>query len=345
VSASPLDGVGSLLSAPRRSSDAVAAVGGLLLLVWLLWDTGFDAVADCLARMGPSLAIAAVPYTVASFCDAIGWQAVLRTMCAGPIPFVRLWLVRLAGEAVNSAAPTGVGGEPVKALLIRGDSVSGSDATAAVLVSRTGVTVTQSLLVVGGVTALLVRIGHPWWAITVLVVLGVLTLAFGALLVRVQQKAPVQAGARLVGRLFPRLAARIADRATTIDGRLSTFYGAERRAFLVASSWHLLAWIATAAEVWLLFRLVDVPITVGDALIIEGLAQLVRATAIVVPGAVGTQEGGGVAVCVWLGLPRDAAVAVWLVRRVRELVFDAVGFGYLALTGTRVRRPSRDVVS
>ena len=105
----------------------------------------------------------------------------------------------------------------------------------------------------------------------------------------------------------------------------------------------MFACLATAAEVWVLLRLLKSPVPWRDVLIIEGLAQPIRATAIVVPGALGTQEAGGVAMCVWLGIPKEAAVAVWLVRRVRELLFDAIGFGYMVVAGMVGRRAGRVV--
>jgi uncharacterized protein (TIRG00374 family) len=253
------------------------------------------------------------------------------------VSFTRLWLIRLAGEAVNSAAPTGVGGEPVKVVLLRGDGVSGSDAAAAVLVSRTGIVVGQSVLVALGVALLMVRLGRPWIAVAVLGVMLALALLFGFALVRLQQMGPMRSGTRVLGGLLPRAAARLGDRLAVVDDRLATFYRRERGAFLVACVWHMLAWLVTAAEVWVFFHLLGEPTAASDALVIDGLAQPVRATAVVIPGALGTQEGAGVALCAWLGIAREPAIAMWLARRIREILFDVLGFAYLSLAGARRR--------
>jgi uncharacterized protein (TIRG00374 family) len=253
------------------------------------------------------------------------------------VRFTRAWLVRLAGEAVNSAAPTGVGGEPVKVVMLRDDGIRGSDAAASVVVSRTSLVVGQSLLVTIGVTLLLRRLGHPGAAAAVLgLLLGLATL-FGFALVRLQQMGPMRSGTRVLGGLLPRVAARLGGRLALIDDRLSAFYARHRTAFFVACGWHLLSWLVTASEVWVFFRILGEPVSLRDALIIDGLAQPVRATAIVIPGALGTQEGAGVALCVWLGIAREPAIALWLARRVREIVFDVIGFGYMSLAGARGR--------
>ena len=97
----------------------------------------------------------------------------------------------------------------------------------------------------------------------------------------------------------------------------------------------MLAWLASAAEVWVLLRLLGAPISPTGALIVEGLAQPIRATAILVPGALGTQEGGGVLLCSWLGIPPAAGLALWLVRRGRETLFDVLGLAYLGIRHMR----------
>ena len=308
----------------------LAALAGTLLLAWLVHVDGAEEVGQRLIGLGPVLPLALAPYTLSSLFDALGWRATLRAFDL-EVPFVRLWLVRLAGEAVNSIAPTGVGGEPLKVLLLRADGMRGAPAAAAVVASRTAVTVTQSLLVVFGIVALLGRLGRLVAAPIALVGLLALTGLFGLVLVRVQQGGFAQVLARGLARLLPSTptAARIERRATDFDARLATVYETRRPTLLVAAAWHMLGWLASAAEVWVLLRLLGVPISATDALIVEGLAQPIRATCILIPGALGTQEGGGVALCQMLGIPPGIGLTLWIVRRAREVVFDAIGLLYL----------------
>src|SRR5205823_4408099 len=97
--------------APRgagRTVSILAALAGILLLAWLVHEGGAEEVGRRLVGLGPVLPLALLPYTVVSLCDALGWRVVLRAFGVAQ-PFARLWLERLAGEAVNSVAPTGVG--------------------------------------------------------------------------------------------------------------------------------------------------------------------------------------------------------------------------------------------
>ncbi len=340
IAAAPDDSAPEVVRAPERDTSRTAVgivtgTAGLLLLAWLVHEEGVADLGRRLVRLGPYLLLAFVPYTLASLADAFGWRAVLRAFGVR-VPFGRLWLVRVAGEAVNSVAPTGVGGEPLKAMLLRADGTSGSAAAAAVVVSRTALTITQALLVVLGLGALLVRLGWTLVAPAAIAGLLVVLAGFGLALMRVQQRGAAGAAARWVAWLLPsdRLADRMQGIATRLDARLAAVYGDARRTLAVAGAWHMLAWLASAAEVWVVLRLLQAPIGWQDALIIEGLAQPIRATGIVVPGALGTQEGGGVALCRWLGIPPAIGLALWLVRRARETVFDVVGLVYLAARGS-----------
>ena len=62
------------------------------------------------------------------------------------------------------------------------------------------------------------------------------------------------------------------------------------------------------------------PVSYADALVVESLGQAVRAAAFLVPGAVGVQEVGFIAVCAVYGIPAAAALALSLVKRVPEIV-------------------------
>jgi uncharacterized membrane protein YbhN (UPF0104 family) len=161
--------------------------------------------------------------------------------------------------------------------------------------------------------------------------LVVVCALFTALLVWLQRRGPISAVWRGLRRLAPRSAriARLEATAEAIDARLAHYYRIERRAFVQATLWHFAAWLLGIWEVLLIMDLLDVPITLLDALIIEALAQPIRAVAVIVPGGLGLQEVGGVALASFLGVPEAAAVALWLVKRAREILFDVVGLVFL----------------
>ena len=316
----------------------MAAAVGALLLALLLAHTDIDAVHDLMGDLGPWSPLLLLPYLAIAYVDARGWRCTMPAGAVERIAFWRISLARMAGEAINSVTPTAaIGGEPVKAYLLRDLGLTSADGVASLVIAKTALTVTQSLFVVIGLTALFGREGFQRLEVFGLVGLLSVTAGFGLLLVRLQRRRPAHTVWRWLHRLFPRarFVARLKLGVAAIDERLADFYRIEQGAFWRASAWHMTGWLLGVWEVRLMMWVIGAPITWRDALIIEAVAQPIRATSILIPGGLGTQELGGVAFCKWLGMPEPVAVTFWLLKRARELVFDGVGLAYLARHSTR----------
>jgi uncharacterized protein (TIRG00374 family) len=318
----------------------VSAAVGALLLGLLLASTDIDAVHELMGDLGPWSPLVLLPYALIAWADTLGWRCTFPPAVAVGLPFARLYLARMAGEGINSVTPTAaVGGEPVKLYLLRGLRLSPSDGVASLVIAKTALTVTQSLFVVLGIAAFLARQGLARLEVIALGGLLVLTAGFAVGLVRLQRRGPALTLWRWLHRVLPRarFVGRLRHAAASIDERLADFYRIEKGAFLRASGWHMLGWLLGVWEVKLMMWVIGAPITWGDALIIEAIAQPIRATAIVIPGGLGTQEIGGVAFCTYLGIAEPVAVTLWLLKRARELVFDGLGLLYLGRHQVRLR--------
>jgi putative membrane protein len=88
---------------------------------------------------------------------------------------------------------------------------------------------------------------------------------------------------------------------------------------------HFLAWLGGALQVYAAAAFLGRSIDWLDALILEGLITAVRAAAFMIPGALGVQEGGFILLGGLVGLPPEAALALSLIRRVRELLLGVPG--------------------
>jgi len=94
---------------------------------------------------------------------------------------------------------------------------------------------------------------------------------------------------------------------------------------------HMLGWLIGVAEVWIVFACMGHPVSVGDALVIESLAQAVRAGAFVIPSAIGAQEAGLIVLCGLFGIPPDQALALSLIKRAADVVVGLPGLVALQL--------------
>jgi putative membrane protein len=306
---------------------------GVALLVTLIWHTDLDQLGDRLDQLKWRSPLILLPYLCVTIVDAASWRWALSAGLRHRVPFLTFFFSRMAGEAVNSVTPTAtLGGEPVKAHLLRAYGVPISDGLASIVVAKTALTIAQSLFTAVGFVGLLVFIGHPGLAtVGLLLMLGVLA-GFTYVLLYVQQRNPATAIVRTLTRFLPRarFVARLRAGAHALDERLVDFYRGERRAFVRATLFNLAGWIFGVVEVQLIVTLADHPISWLEAFVIEAVAQPIRAISIVIPGGLGAQEWGGAAFCEYLGMPENVAVALWLLKRARETFFDAVGLLYLA---------------
>jgi putative membrane protein len=307
-------------------------LAGTLLLVLLVTYAGLGPVLDHLRTLGWRAPLILLPYVAINVLDTFGWRRAIPAAAAARVPFVGLFLARMAGEAVNSVTPTAaVGGEPVKAHLLRTWGVAGPQGVASVVIAKTALTLSQVAFIVIGFAAFLERRDQGAMGVAVTAGLAVLAIGFALLLVRAQRRAPATTVWRWLRRIAPRarFVARLEGKVEEIDERLADFYRIERRAFVDAFVLHFVAWLIGVVEVQLIMTLIDAPLSWQDALIVEALAQPIRAVALLIPGGLGVQEVGGVALCTLLGVPEAAAVTLWLLKRARELFFDAVGLLYL----------------
>jgi putative membrane protein len=312
------------------------------LLVGFIVVSDLEHVGDHFRALGWTAPWVLLPYVVINVLDTLGWRCTLGPDGRGRVPFASLYLVRMAGEAVNSVTPTAtVGGEPVKAHLLRGFGVRGTEGVASVVLARTALVVSQAIFVALGTAALLAYLGRPLAATLWLVALLVMVALFALGLVRLQQRGLTAASWRLASRVAPRsrLVARLEHAAAAIDDRLHSFYAAERTAFAQATALHLAAWAMGACEIQLMMWMIGAPVSFLEAFVIESLAQVIRAAAVVIPGGLGAQEWGGMWLCTTLGMAEPHAVTLWLLKRGREIVFDLVGLGYLAKRVYRGRAP------
>jgi putative membrane protein len=102
---------------------------------------------------------------------------------------------------------------------------------------------------------------------------------------------------------------------------------------------HLGGWIVGAFEVWIALRFMGHPLGFAEALVIESLAQALRGALFVMPGALGVQEGGLIALCAVFGLTAPAALALSLVKRMADVVVGLPGLiAWQVLEGRRLAR-------
>lgn len=91
---------------------------------------------------------------------------------------------------------------------------------------------------------------------------------------------------------------------------------------------HLGCWLLNGVETWVTLQLMGLPVALAEALVIDSLLYALRSIAFLVPNALGVQEIGFILFGGMFGVSADAALALSLLRRARDL---AIGVPVLLL--------------
>lgn len=306
----------------RKGWVWLALALGVSVFAGLIVHEGADEVLAAFGAIGWGIA-AVVAWQVGIVAvNAVGW-GVLIPRATRPPPAAVLWMRWLA-QSVNQMLPVAqVGGELLRARLLARCGVPGAIAGASVIADMTAGLATQALFAVFGVV-LLVLNGAGSGGLPVAASLGALTILL-ALFYRAQRGGGFQRFAHLVERFAgPRDLAGLSGGMAALDAALGDIYAQPAR-FLRCCLWRLTAWGLFAVETWLVLWLLDHPVTLADAIAVEGLAQVVRTVGFIVPGALGVQEAGYLALGALVGVPAETALALSLVKRARDVILGVPG--------------------
>jgi putative membrane protein len=291
---------------------------GVSAVVGLVFWTGAEPVRRAFETAGWSVAGVCLLRGVAVAGAGLGWFALFPARLR-PSAFTCV-LIRFLREGANALLPmTQVGGEVIgaRALTLRG--APASLAAASIIVD---------VLVQGVMLCLFAILGLATLAMTgndseIGRLVGVV-IAFGI---------PAYAGFYLVQRPIGRrilraLLARIAgEREWLTFGAIESLYArlgsiyANRSGLAAATSIHMTIWMLGALEIWVMLTFMGFPADYPEALIIESLTQAIRGAAFAIPGALGAQEGGLIAISAIFGVPADVAIAMSLIKRVPDVIF------------------------
>ncbi len=124
-------------------------------------------------------------------------------------------------------------------------------------------------------------------------------------------------------RLATRMAAQFLPHAVAHTGQFTACLEALYRQpakLALCSTYHLLAWLASAAWLWVIFRLCGAAISLMDCIAIESLLAALRAVTVFIPASVGVQEAGYAALAPLFGVGPEIGLAVSLLKRARDVV-------------------------
>jgi hypothetical protein len=299
---------------------AVCTMGGVGLFAYVVRRAGIEEVVGGIQRVGwgltAILALQGVRFAVRTQC----WRLCMPR--STHLRFSRAFGAFLAGDAIGSITPLGLlASEPTKVFLTR-HHLATRDSVASLAMENLIYAASVAAMVAVGLVIVLATVPLPsswWWGLAA----GLLLLVFAVFRMRVLVGRPARNGTNAGSgwrEQLERLRLAVAEFSDTHKERLWVAFGLD-------AMFHAIA----VVEVFLTLRwlLGDQSPTLAQAVAFEALNRVVTVAFKFVPFRVGVDEAVTGAAAPLLAVDPAAAVALAVVRKVRNLLWSFVGLAVI----------------
>jgi putative membrane protein len=314
-----------ILNRPSRAKTTamIAAVIGLIIATGVIAYFNANKVIAAIEPIGRAGFLAVVAAQVALFVPlGLAWWVVDPHEAFSKSP-VMMW-GRIAREAASDVLPfSQVGGIVIQARCAVLGGVSPASAFGSNIVDVTIEMVAQIIYTLIGIALLVVHLGFGG-ANSKLLMPIVGSVGVGLLIV-VSFIVTQRKGLSKLGAFIQRLAPSAAEHTQAMSQVIDEAYGQPGR-LLIGLGLHIFAWFGGAWGTWLILDFMGHPLPFMSVVAIESLLFAARNAAFVVPSGLGVQEGVYALLGPLFGLPSEAALALSLLKRARDI---AVGLPVL----------------
>ena len=297
---------------------------GAALFTFLLIHQGAPQVMAAFASAGWWIAAVVIyHFAVPLLLDALAWWSLFPK--SERLSLMETFWMRWIGESVSTLVPSAsVGGDVVRARLaaLRGAPIP--TAAASVLVDITLGVFVQIVFTLLGLGLIVAVTGRHGFVRPTLIgaVIGVFAIVGFYVVQRLGMF-------RFVGRMISRLANAedwhsLVQSGHSLDQAIRRLY-ARRSGVIGCCAATATSLLVGSGEIWIALHALGLHATFVNAVILQSMVLTIRSAVFPVPGALGVQEGGYVVVGNLLGIPGDAAFALSLIARVRELILGIPG--------------------
>lgn len=307
-----------------RIAFYLLVAGGAALFTFLLIHQGAPQVMAAFASAGWWIAAVVIyHFVVPLFLDTLAWWSLFPR--SERLSLWELFWMRWIGESVSTLVPSAsVGGDVVRARLAALHGTPITTSAASVLVDITLGVFVQIGFTLLGLALIVTSTGHQGFVRPTLIgaVIGVLAIVGFYVVQRLGMF-------RFIGKMISRLASAddwhsLVQSGHTLDEAIRRQY-ARRSGVIGCSAWTGASLIFGSGEIWIALHALGLHATIVNSVILQSMVLTIRSAVFPVPGALGVQEGGYVLIGNLLGIPGDAAFALSLIARVRELILGIPG--------------------
>lgn len=317
-----------------RVGAIVAGLIGLSVATAVVGYFNFGAVLGAIRPIGVTGFLIVIIAQVALFIPlGLAWQ-MAGTPKAGP-SFIFMW-GRLMREAASDVLPfSQLGGLVIAGRVAVLGGVAAGEAFASSVIDITVEIAAQLIYTLVGIALLARRLGEGhrsgplMWSLLAGLILGGLVVVG---MVTTQKK-----GVALFEQVLRKVAPGAAGHAQSAHDAFQAAYGQRGRLF-VSLLLHLVGWFGGAFGTWLILGFIHRPLPYASVVAIESVLFAIRNAAFIVPSGLGVQEGAYALLGPLFGIPVEAALALSLLKRARDIAIGVpVLWSWQALESHRLR--------
>ncbi len=308
----------------RIVSFAALALGCCVVIA-LVANVGLSSIAYLLSKVGWCLMWLIPLHAIVLGFDVIGW----RTLILAPTRFRSLFLISAIREAINRLLPVAnVGGELVGVHLMMRQGTTSAVSAASIIIEMLLNVFSQYVLAGAGLVCVLSLTGRVQPSSLILLMSALLIPVFLGIALLVVTRAFSGRIKATVLPLFTALATRVSPLANLklLQDSIRQVLASPPR-LVAASGWQITGLLIGCSEIWLVLGWLGHPISFPAAVALESLTQAAKSVFFFVPTGVGVQEVGLVGIGRILGIDPELALALSLVKRLREIIFGLPALG------------------
>jgi hypothetical protein len=317
---------------------------GLIMLIFLVWDFGFDNIVSNVAKTGWWLLPITGIWLVIYIMNTAAWLVILGKIEG--VSFKTLLQLTISGFSINYITPVvGLAGEPYKVINMQ-KSIGIEKATSSIILYNMMHILSHFFF---WITAIILITLSSFWNIVLTgstyismgIVLLVLSLMIWVFYVW-HKKGVVYSMLRFFGR-FPFLKKMVNNlykketTLTNIENQVIDLYNNRRGAFYKALALEYFARIVGALEFYFIMQAISVDIGILSSIYISAASSLIANLFFFIPLQLGTREGSLWLVFESLKFTPALGVFVSFVTRIREFFWILVGLILLRLSSATTK--------
>ncbi|MCP4251818.1 MAG: flippase-like domain-containing protein [Candidatus Scalindua sp.] len=314
----------------KKRLKIIFLIVGCAIFLVLIYKVGPSTIYHQLIVLKWRVLLLLLPFSLVFILNTLGWKYAFTN---SKVSFKDLFLIRIAGESLNGILPSAnFAGEPMKAYFLKEHNVPMVEGMTSVVISKAILIISQIVFVMIGVAFLLFKLnisGSRLISSIAIILLGIPIIIF---IVFAQRQGLFAFLLKLL-RLFRIKIRYIEQREKNLlelDKNIYQFYKYNKKNAFYSFACCFLGYIAGLIEAFLILYFLNIPIDAASVYIIESLTTVAKGVTSFIPGSVGGQEGGIVAIFVSLKLSTSVALMFGILRRFRILVWTGAGLFVLS---------------